>query len=502
MNARVADLQRKLEIKRQLERMAARTGFLPFVQYTKPDYQVNWHHRVLARRLQRWVFDPTYRFLMVFMPPRTGKTEMVSKRLPAFIHGVKPRAKIMAATYNITLATEMAEGTQAIMDSARYRELFPNTIITPDGSKTILTRNSIEHEVGTYLDGRLSRMNAEGLLLGDYRAQGVGGSFSGFGADYIMIDDPIKNRQDAESPAFRKELREWYPSTLRNRLEGATGKILITLTRWHEDDLAGFILETMKANAAYDRWDVLSFPALREDMSNPEDPRQLEESLWPEKFPLAEYLALKAGSERDWAALYQQRPAAQEGNIIKAKWMEGRFYTERPAEADLDEVAIFCDLTYKPGEDSDYAVIEAWGRKGTNIYLLDQIRARMGFADQIAAIKEMRKRWPSAIAVEVEEAANGAAVIQTLQGELMGIIPIKPRTSKEARVHTVTPLWQAKNVWLPDSKFWPWSAVNTQEYLTFPSAKFDDCVDTMTMALTRLGRLSNNLERLAALGRL
>ena len=497
----LGDLQRKVEIKRQLERMAARTDFLAYTQYTKPDYEVNWHHRVLARRLQRWVFDPTYRFLMVFMPPRTGKTEMVSKRLPGFIHGVLPRSKIMAATYNITLATEMAEGTQSIMDSPRYRELFPNTIITPDGSKTILTRNSIEHEVGTMVDGRLSRMTPEGLLLGDYRAQGVGGSFSGFGADFIMIDDPIKNRQDAESPAFRKELREWYPSTLRNRLEGSTGKILVTLTRWHEDDLAGFILDLMKANAAYDRWDVLSFPAVREDMANPEDPRALGESLWPSKFPIAEYNALKAGSERDWAALYQQRPAAQEGNIIKAAWLEGRYYTERPKADDIDEVAIFCDLTYKPGEHSDYTVVEAWGRKGTAIYLLDQIRERMGFPEQLDAIREMKKRWPRAVETQIEEAANGAAVIQTLQGEFMGIVPVKPRTSKEARVHAVAPLWKAKNIWMPDPKIAPWVAHTVQEYLTFPSAKFDDCVDTMTMALTRLGRLGSNLGRLEVLAR-
>lgn len=495
------DLRRELELKRKLEEYEARTEFLAFVQYTKPDYQVNWHHRVKARKLQEFIFG-SLRFLMVFEPPRTGKSEQVSRRLPPFILGVKPRSKIMAATYNQTLADGLSTDVQAIMDSDRYRHLFPNTIITPAGSKSILKRSVEEFDVGTLVDGRLSRFDKDGLELGDYRAQGVGGTFSGLGADFVIIDDPVKNREDADSPAFRKKLKEWYTSTLRSRLEGARGKILLTLTRWHEDDLAGFIKDLMKSNPAYDRWEEISFPAIREDMLNPEDPRKLGESLWPEKFPEAEYAAIRAGSERDWAALYQQRPAAQEGNIIKAAWMEDRFYTVRPKPDDLDEVVIVCDLTYKPGEHSDFAVIEAWGRMGTNIYLLDQIRARMGFPDQLAAIRSMKTLWPTAVETQIEEAANGAAVIQTLQGEFMGIVAVKPRTSKEARVHTVAPLWKAKNIWLPDPKLAHWVSVNTQEYLTFPSAKHDDCVDTMTMALTRLGRLSNNLERLAALGRL
>ena len=492
-------LLREVELERFLEMEARRSELLAFTQYTKPDYEVNWHHRLLCKKLDRWIHDPAYRFLMVFEPPRTGKTELVSKRLPALIHGVKPHSKIMAATYSMDLAYEMASGVQSIMDSPRYRELFPNYFIGAPGSK-ILARNAEEYEIGCMLDGRVSKMDANGLALGTYRAQGVGGSFSGFGANYIIIDDPIKNRQDAESPAFRKTLKEWYPSTLRNRLEGSTGKILITLTRWHEDDLAGHILELMRANPLYDQWDVLSLPALREDMSNPDDPRALDESLWPTKFPKSEYLALKAGSERDWAALYQQRPAAAEGNIIKLEWINQRRYKVRPEK--FQELIIVADLTFKEGQNTDFAVVEAWGRNGTDIYLVDQIRERMGFAKQLDAIRAMKKRYPQAIGVYVEEAANGAAVIETLKKEIMGINPVKPKTSKEARVNAVEPLWSALNIWLPHESIAPWVVANVYEYTSFPSAKHDDTVDTMTMAVTRLGRVGSGLSRLAALSRL
>lgn len=494
--------RRLTELDRAEELAEARNDLLAFTQYTKPDYEVNWHHRVKCQKLNQFLFGDL-RFLMLFEPPRVGKTELVSKRLPAFIHGRFPHARIQAATYNADLAAEMCSGVQEIMDTPRYKLVFPKIHISPPNGKTILTRNSEEHELGMLLgrDQILSKVDENGLQLGDYRAQGVGGSFSGFGSHFTIIDDPVKNRQDADSPAFRKSLQGFYTSTLRTRLEGSKGKILLTLTRWHESDLAGFILDLMKANPKiYDQWEVLSFPAIREDYLNPLDPRKLGESLWQSKFPESEYAAIKAGDERDWAALYQQRPAPVEGNIIKREWMENRQYKVAPEQ--YDEKAIFVDLTFKPGESSDYTVVECWGRNGTDIYLIDQIRDRMGFSDQLEAIRTMKARHPDAIAIEIEEAANGAAVIQTLTQEFMGVIPVKPRTSKEARLHVVSPLWKAQNVWLPHPSIAPWVEVNKLEYLGFPSAKHDDCVDVMTMALTRLGRIGNSLSRLEALSRL
>ena len=494
--------RRKLELRRALELKKAAVDLLAFTQYTKPDYEVNWHHRVKCAKLNRFIFDPKCRFLMLFEPPRVGKTELVSKRMPALIHGAVPHAKIIAATYNMDLANEMTAGVQEIMDTPRYRDVFPHIRISPPGGKSILKRNSEEHELGMFLgrEQKLSKVDAAGLQLGDYRAQGVGGSFSGFGAHYGIIDDPVKNRQDADSPAFRKTAWDWFTSTFRTRLEGAAGKILITLTRWHEDDIAGRIIALMKSNPHYDQYEIVSFPALREDMLNPEDPRKLDESLWRTKFPESEYAALRAGSERDWAALYQQRPAALEGNIIKREWVEERQYKRRPET--FEEMAIFCDLTYKPGENSDFAVIECWGRNSTDIYLIDQIRGRMGFAEQLDAIREMKRRWPECVGVYVEEAANGAAVIQTLTKEIMGVNAVKPKTSKEARVHAVEPIWSAMNVWTPHPSIAPWVEVNIHEYLSFPSAKHDDTVDVMTMALTRFAGIGNYIDRLDALSRL
>lgn len=200
-------------------RERAKNEILQFTKYTKPDYQINWHHRLLGHKLDAFVRGDI-RFLMVFMPPRHGKSELVSRRLPALLHGKYPDSEIMACSYLDSLAGDMTIAVQNVIDSKEYHEIFPDTKIwAPGTSYTKGTRNSSEH----HIVGR----------RGKYRGQGVGGSFTGKGANFIIIDDPIKGREIADSIAFRERLWNFYNNDLFTRLEtdiknGRPGQVLIT----------------------------------------------------------------------------------------------------------------------------------------------------------------------------------------------------------------------------------------------------------------------------------
>ena len=363
---------------------------------------------------------------------------------------------------------------------------FPHTKISAPGLKSDGSRNWIRrNDYFEVIDNN-----------GSYRSAGVGGAITGMGFSLGIIDDPFKSNEDADSPVMRQKVWDWYTSTFLTRAEKGA-RILLTMTRWHEDDLAGRLLQLQASDPEADQWDVVCFPAMREDNKDPVDPRHHGQSLWPKKYPDQKLRQIRASvGERQWNSLYQQRPSAMEGNLIKRSWL--KYYKQRPS---FEETCIVADLTFKKGEFSDYAVVEAWGRVGSNVFLIDQIRARMNFPEQLSAIIEMKNRF-SQSAIYIEEAANGAAVIQTLRDQIMGIIPVKPRTSKEARLQAVAHVFEAENVHYPDPSLFPWVDVNLEELATFPNATNDDTVDTATMAISQLSRAGSLEQRIAALSKL
>lgn len=270
-------------------------------------------------------------------------------------------------------------------------------------------------------------------------------------------------------------------------------------TRWHEDDLAGWLIshKDKEDDPNSKPWTVINLPAICEEEVDVLG-RKRGEALCPERYDVKALSEIESDlDDLIWSALYQQRPTALKGNIILKEWL--KFYDTRPSA--FDEQAIFADLTFKEGTTTDFTVVECWGRAGASIFLLDQIRARMGFPDQIAAIREMGRRYPDAYLKQIEEAANGAAVIDMLKSELMGLVAVKPHTSKQARLAAVSPLYQAGNVYYPNAKICPWIATNIAEVLTFPNAKHDDTVDVASMAVNHLGKVSKSIARLEALNR-
>jgi predicted phage terminase large subunit-like protein len=442
---------------------------LHFTKWTNPRYQTNWHHRILCEKLDKFVRGEITR-LIVLMPPRNGKSELVSRRLPAFAFGLNPHEQIMSASYGQDLASKMNRDVQRIMDSEQYKKIFPNvTLPGPDQIKTDgrtkYIRNAKEFEI----------VGSRGM----YRCAGVGGAITGTGFTLGIIDDPIKNRAEADSATYREKIWDWYTSTFYTRKE-ENARILVTVTRWHEDDLVGRLLKKSKEDKNADQWDVVEFPAIRDERVCEEDPRSIGEPLWPEKFPLTELVAMKAvmGS-REWSSLQQQTPITEGGNIVKRDWW--KYYDELPRMP--DEWIQSWDLTFKESGNS-YVVGQVWMRKGANKYLVDQFRQRIGFVETISAIQTMTHKWPQAGRKLIEDKANGPAVIDALKNKISGIIPISPEGSKESRANAVSAQIESGNVWLPRNAIWVHDYI--EEWAAFPNGADNDQVDATTQALKKL----------------
>jgi predicted phage terminase large subunit-like protein len=471
------DLQKEAKDAHELLKLRAQSGgLLAFTILTKPDYDTNWHHKAMCRVLNKFIRKEIKR-VMVFMPPRHGKSELVSRRLPALLHGLYPNDELMAATYNAELAGDMTVDVQRIMDREAYHDLFPRSRITPEGTTTRYARNSTEHEI-------LPIIGDGGEVIyfkGKYRAQGIGGSFSGRGANWILIDDPVKNRDDSDSKTVRENVWKFYTSTLRTRLEGE-GSILLTMTRWHEDDLAGRLLQLAKSDPEADQWTVIRFPAIRDDQDNPDDPRELGEALWPAKFNELWLTGARKAGSRDWSALYQQKPTSEDGNIFKASWF--RYYDVIPDK--FDQIIQSWDFAVKDKTGADYNVGTVWGRLGTNKYLLHMERGRWSFPAVCQKVLDVTKRFPRSYKKLIEAKANGPAVKQTVDRYVTGIVEIEPRGDKVARANAVAPEVEGGSVWLPKPQIAPWINDYVTEMCSFPLGTHDDIVDSTTMALDEL----------------
>jgi predicted phage terminase large subunit-like protein len=256
-------------------------------------------------------------------------------------------------------------------------------------------------------------------------------------------------------------------------------------TRWHAADLAGRLTDP-KENPDFDRWRVLRLPAIAEGDDDPLGRRE-GEVLEPRRFSTAEVLSFRRdlGSQL-FAGLYQQRPSPAGGGIIKRSWW--KWYSMRPGLPRFDEIIASWDMAFKETATSSYVVGQVWGRIGADIYLLDQVRDRMDFPSTIVAVLNLSAKWPIARAKLVEDKANGPAVIATLARKVPGLIAVQVEGSKEARLHAVSPLIEAGNVFLPDPVLAPWIGDFVEELSQFPSAPNDDQADAASMALERLSR--------------
>lgn len=442
-----------------------------FVRRMRPGYMMGWVHKAICHELDLFLREVEAKRgprLLICLPPRAGKSELVSRCLPAYILGRDPDAGIIATSYSADLAMRNNRDVQRIIDSDRYREVFPGTELWGKNVRTVADGACLRNGDIFEVVGR----------RGSYRSAGVGGGITGMGGEYLLIDDPIKNRKEAYSHTYREAVWDWYTSTLYTRLSPGGGIILIQ-TRWHMDDLAGRLLAAAESGEG-EKWKVLSFPAIA---TRDEEHRREGEALHPERYDLSMLERMrKAIGTRDWEALYQQRPVPDGGQVFKKEWM--RRWASPPSK--FDKVIASWDMAFKDDPDSDYVVGQIWGKKGADVYLLDQVRGRMSFTETVEAFKALAEKWPEALEKLVEDAANGPAVIDSLKRRLPGIIPVRPEGGKVARAYSITPAWEAGNVHIPEPVVRPWARDFEAELLQFPAGANDDQVDAMTQALNRL----------------
>lgn len=458
---------------KEIDDELARRSLLRFTVATKADYQVNWHHAALCKALDDFVSGDTKR-LMVFMPPRHGKSELVSRRLPAYILGRKPDAQIIACSYSADLAQRMNRDVQRIIDDPRYVDLFPGTQLFGANVRTVAQ--------GTYL--RNSDIFEVVGHRGTYRGAGVGGGITGMGFDYGIIDDPVKNRAEAESLTYRDGLWEWYTSTFYTRGE-KDAAILVTCTRWHQDDLAGRLLDLMQSEDG-DTWDVIDFPAIKETEGDPIDTRAVGDPLWADKYS-AERLAKIRGvlGSYQWSALYQQRPTPAEGGMFKRAWFE--IVDAIPASGQWvrwwDRAA-----TSKTGDYSAGVLMLAHEGR---FFVVDVQRGqwsteeRNAIMRQTAALDAQRTQGQCIIWTEQEPGSSGLDVARQLVQMLAGYaINYEPSTgSKEVRAMPFAAQCEAGNVKVLRG---PWNAAYLDEVTSFPFGTNDDQVDASSGAFNKL----------------
>jgi hypothetical protein len=286
-----------------LECTLAQRNFRDFIVYTKPEYHFNWHHKEICHKLQAFA-DGKIKKLMLFMPPQHGKSELATRRLPSYILGKNPDLKIAICSYSATIASSFNRDIQRIIDDIPYSEVFPETTLNESAalnpSKNTYLRNSETFEI----------IGKQGFV----KTVGVGGPLTGTPVDIGIIDDPFKDREEAMSNTIREKVYNWYTDVFSTRLHNESKQLLI-MTRWHQDDLAGRILQTDSD------WEIVIFQAIKE-RDNKDDPRQLGEALWPEKHSLERLLKIKQDTPLTFNSLYQQEPKANKDLLIFPEWTE------------------------------------------------------------------------------------------------------------------------------------------------------------------------------------
>lgn len=406
--------------------------------------------------------------LIISMPPQEGKSERVTRRFPTWVLQHRPDISVVIASYEQNIAR-------------RWGRAIRDDIIQNPTTLGLAIRSDLSGQSEWQLLGH------DGGVV----SVGIGGALTGRKAGLLVIDDPIKDRQQADSLAYRDKVWSWWTDVASTRLAPG-GQVVLVLTRWHEDDLAARLL----AGEDGDRWKVVNIPAQAFEQPDPLT-RKIGEFMQSARRRTVEQwrkIKVQVGS-RSWAALYQGTPAPVEGDILKRGWWrrydEELWIMPKPGVCmvpEAEEIIQSWDMAFKGEDDSDFVVGQVWMRKGVDAYLLDQVRGQMDFVETCKAVEALSVKWPQSVLKLVEDKANGPAVMAQLRRTVPGMVPEEPNGSKTSRANAIAPLVEAGNVWLPSSKIHgcEWVDALIIEASGFPNAANDDQVDAATQAINRL----------------
>tara|TARA_R100001086_G_scaffold208945_1_gene124708 strand:- start:3077 stop:4573 length:1497 start_codon:yes stop_codon:yes gene_type:complete len=416
------------------------------------------HHEIMADAFER-VAKGDLKRLIINMPPRHTKSEFASYLLPAWFLGKYPDKKIIQTAHTAELAVGFGRKVRNLVNSKDYKEVFPGVSLQSDSKAA----------------GRWNTNKG-----GEYFAIGVGGAVTGKGADLLIIDDPHSEQEGASADinVFNRTY-EWYTSGPRQRLQ-PNGSIVVVMTRWHNKDLTGQVIDASIKRGGADQWEVIELPAIMPS-GNP---------LWEEFWKLEELQALKAELPNSkWMAQYQQDPTSEEGALVKREWWniwEGR----EPPQCEF--VIQSWDTAFMKNQRADFSACTTWGvfyledddgMLAPNLILLDAYKERLEFPElKKMAMEKYRAYTPDAFIVEAK--AAGMPLIFELRA--MGI-PVQEYTpsrgnDKISRVNAVSDLFASGVIWCPETR---WAEETIEEFAGFPNMEHDDLVDSTTQALLR-----------------
>jgi predicted phage terminase large subunit-like protein len=438
-----------------LNQEVSQMSFLEFIKHVYPGYKVGPHHLKLIEIFEAIARGEKKR-VIVNIAPRHGKSELISYLAPAWFLGKFPAKKIIMGSHTADLAVNFGRRVRNLVGSEAYKDIFPQIELQSDSKSA--------SRWGTNFNG-------------EYFAIGVGGALAGRGADLFIIDDPHSEqeaktgRPDVFLPAW-----EWFQSGPLQRLMPG-GAIIVVMTRWSKLDLTGQIVSQMERSDEVDRWEVVEFPAIKDDGT----------ALWPEFWDVEELLAKKAALDiRYWNAQYLQNPVSEEGALIKREWWKT---WDKEIAPSCEFIIMSLDAAQETNNRADYNALTTWGvffneeSNNYNIILLNAIKKRLEFPELKKLVLEEYKEWqPDAFMVEKK--SNGAALYQELRrmGVPAGEFTPGKGQDKISRVNAISDLFASGIVWAPEHR---WAKEVIEECNDFPSGTNDDLVDSTTLALLR-----------------
>jgi predicted phage terminase large subunit-like protein len=458
-----------IAILKQLEKRKAGESFIDFIRATMPEFECNWHHKIIADRLSKLPFQ-SKQFVTISVAAQTGKSLLVSRNLPAWYLGMRPDARVLLVSYGTDFATTFNRSNQRLIEGASYKEIFPKTKIN---EKNMVAGSRNAKRTSDYVE----IVGNSGFL----RTVGIGAGSSGFSADLLIIDDPYPGMREALSKTYREMVWEWFTSVGLQRLS-KKANVVILHTRWHHDDLIGRVQTKLATIKGLGKMETMRFPSIADDDLHPLDPRQPGESLWPSWKGDTEYLLAKKEMVGSFMfdAMEQQKPPKLAGGVIDTSKFQR--FTSHAIPRDFDLVFTSWDLNYGETQQksADYVCGYVIGYRAPHIYILGCYHGRYGFVETIEHMRQSQALW-NASGILIEKKANGAAAINTLKNELSGVMAFEPGSrDKITRALACAPEINGGNIWLP-LETWADDAIT--ELSEFPEAEHDDRVDALTQAI-------------------